>query len=276
MNDTVATEDQEQPATPHERKARSHDRDPDSRTPSRPADICSASTGRTYDRSRPNRSKRKNSACQGGTSTYEGCWVKSYSAAVWKFRLISSRFLPRLAVSHGGGEADRVAQPLPWRFQDAGHTKHYSRLHDRDGGSRHATSRAVADTAHRADQINVQVSRLSSGQRAIRFAAIPLSARALPHLRPRHRRTSHPVAAYSRGHQNSSYSRSSGSERAEPIFVTASCSQDVMRSARRDPARVSFPRGWRDSLLTLRAGSGRFQHSPLRHFSLCHVAPEGD
>jgi hypothetical protein len=56
--------------------------------------------------------------------------VKSYSAAVWKFRLTSSRFLPRLAVSHGG-----------------------------DGGSRHATSHAVADTAHRADQINVQVSR---------------------------------------------------------------------------------------------------------------------
>ena len=76
MNDTVATEDQEQPATPHERKARSHDRDPDSRTPSRPADICSASTGRTYDRSRPNRSKRQNSACHGGPSTYEELGVK--------------------------------------------------------------------------------------------------------------------------------------------------------------------------------------------------------
>ncbi len=155
MNDTVATEDQEQPATPHERKARSHDRDPDSRTPSRPADICSASTGRTYDRSRPNRSKRQNSACHGGPSTYDH---------------------------------------------------------------------------------------------------IPLSARALPHLRPRHRRTSHPVAAYRGRHQNSSYSRSSGSERAEPILMTASRSQDVMRSARRDPARISFPRGWRGSPLTLRAG----------------------
>jgi hypothetical protein len=77
--------------------------------------------------------------------------VKSYSAAVWKFRLPSSRFLPRLAVSHGGGEADRVAQPPPWRFQDSGQTKHFSRLHDHDVGSRHATSQAVADTAHRAD-----------------------------------------------------------------------------------------------------------------------------
>jgi hypothetical protein len=104
----------------------------------------------------------------------------------------------------------------------------------------------------------------------------PSSARALPHLRPRHRRTSHPVAAYRGGHQNSSYSRSSGSERAEPIFIAASCSQDVIRSARRDPARVSFPRGWLGSPLTLRAGLGRFQHSPLRHFSLCHVAPERD
>jgi len=176
--------------------------------------------------------------------------VKSYSATVWKSRLSLSRSLPRLAVSHGVGEADQVAQPPPWRFQDSGQTKHYSRLDD------HAL--------------------------VVRPACNPLrcyhtsSARALPHLRPRHRRTSHPVAAYRSGHQNSSYSRSSGSERAEPIFITASRSQDVMRSARRDPARVSFPRGWRDSLLTLRAGSGRLQHSPLRHFSLCHVAPKGD
>jgi hypothetical protein len=49
-----------------------------------------------------------------------------------------------------------------------------------------------------------------------------------------------------------------GLGRAEPIFIAASCSQDVIRSARRDPARVSFPRGWRGSPLTLRAGSGRF------------------
>ena len=54
-----------------------------------------------------------------------------------------------------------MRSPPPWRFQDSGQTKHYSRLHDRDGGSRHATSHAVADTAHRADQINVQVSRAS-------------------------------------------------------------------------------------------------------------------
>ena len=71
MNDTVATEDQEQPAKCHERKARDPDRDPGRRTSSRPADICSAPTGRTYDRSRPNRSKRQKSACQGGPSTYD-------------------------------------------------------------------------------------------------------------------------------------------------------------------------------------------------------------
>src|SRR5665811_1114000 len=52
MNDTVATEGQEQPATCHERKARALDRDPGSRTSSRPADICSAQTGRPSDRSR--------------------------------------------------------------------------------------------------------------------------------------------------------------------------------------------------------------------------------
>jgi hypothetical protein len=42
MNDTVATEDQEQPASAHERKARIIDRDPGRRTASRPAEICSA------------------------------------------------------------------------------------------------------------------------------------------------------------------------------------------------------------------------------------------
>ena len=44
MNDTVATEDQEQPAGCHQRKARVADRDPGRRTSSGPADICSAPT----------------------------------------------------------------------------------------------------------------------------------------------------------------------------------------------------------------------------------------
>src|SRR5208337_4177961 len=69
MNDTVATEDQEHPARGHERKARKPDRDPGRRTSSGPADICSASTGRTYDRSRPNRSKRQKVLAT-GPSTY--------------------------------------------------------------------------------------------------------------------------------------------------------------------------------------------------------------
>src|SRR5580700_104206 len=58
-----------------------------------------------------------------------------------------------------GAKLIELRSPPPWRFKDSGQTKHYSRLHDRDGGSRHATNHAVADTAHRADQINVQVSR---------------------------------------------------------------------------------------------------------------------
>ena len=98
--------------------------------------------------------------------------VKSYSAAVWKFRLILSRFLPRLAVSHGVGEADRVAQPPPWRFRDSGQTKDFSRLHDSDGGSRHATSRAVAATAHRADQINVQQVSRACRQASVQSASL--------------------------------------------------------------------------------------------------------
>src|ERR1700737_2894089 len=44
MNDTVATEDQEQPAGCHQRKARVADRDPGRRTSSGPADTCSAPT----------------------------------------------------------------------------------------------------------------------------------------------------------------------------------------------------------------------------------------
>src|SRR3979411_827833 len=44
MNDPVATEDQEQPAGCHQRKARVADRDPGHRTSSGPADICSAPT----------------------------------------------------------------------------------------------------------------------------------------------------------------------------------------------------------------------------------------
>ena len=81
MNDTVATEDLEQPTKRHERKARKSDRDPGCRTSSRPAEISSAPTGRTYDRSRPNRLKRQKSACQGRPSTYDACfpWPKRLS-----------------------------------------------------------------------------------------------------------------------------------------------------------------------------------------------------
>src|SRR3977135_4171836 len=59
MNDTVATEDQKQPVVRHELEARKSDRDFGRRTSSGPADICAAPPGRTYDRSRPNRSARK-------------------------------------------------------------------------------------------------------------------------------------------------------------------------------------------------------------------------
>ena len=81
MNDTVATEDLEQRAKPHERKARGCDRDPDCRTSSRPAEICSAPTGRTYDRSRPNRLKRQKSACQGRPFSNRVSLVNSFVAA---------------------------------------------------------------------------------------------------------------------------------------------------------------------------------------------------
>ena len=107
--------------------------------------------------------------------------VKSYSASLWKFRLTSSRFLPRLAVSHGGVKLIELRSPPPWRFQDSGQTKHYSRQHDRDGGSRHATSHAVADTAHRADQINVKVSR-ACRQASVQSASPPSPRQPEPFL----------------------------------------------------------------------------------------------
>jgi hypothetical protein len=206
------------------------------------------------------------------TSSHEGCWGQViFCSCVEVSTHSNSRYLPRLAVSHGGAKLIELRSPRHGVSRTPGRPKHCSRQYDRDGGLRARDK--PCGSRYRPPR---RSDHLSSGQRAIRSAGIASSARALPHLRPRHRRTSHPVAAYRGGHQNSSYSRSSGSERAEPIFITASCSQDVMRFARRDPARVNFPRGWRGSPLTLRAGSGRFQHSPLRHFSLCHVAPERD
>jgi len=76
MNDTDATEDQEQPASSHERKARSFDRDPSRRLHQGPRTYAPHRLRPTYDRSRPNRSKRQKSACHGGPSTYEGAVEK--------------------------------------------------------------------------------------------------------------------------------------------------------------------------------------------------------
>src|SRR5215471_6398134 len=56
---TVATEDQEQPNPSHERAARILDVTPGCRTSSGPAETRSAPKGRTYDRSRPSRSKHQ-------------------------------------------------------------------------------------------------------------------------------------------------------------------------------------------------------------------------
>ena len=50
-----------------------------------------------------------------------------------------------------GAKLIELRSPRHGDSQDSGQTKHFSRLHDHDVGSRHATSQAVADTAHRAD-----------------------------------------------------------------------------------------------------------------------------
>src|SRR5580704_16896375 len=72
------------------------------------------------------------------------------------------------------GEADQVAQPPPWRFQDSGQR-------DRDGGSRRTTSHAVADAAHRADRIEGQVPR-TCRQATVQPASLPSPRQPEPFL----------------------------------------------------------------------------------------------
>jgi hypothetical protein len=85
------------------------------------------------------------------TSSHEGCWGQVIFCSCVEISTHSdSRCLSRLAVSHGGGKLIELRSP------------------------RHGVSRR-----HCADQINV--TRLPSGQRAIRSAGIASSARALPH-----------------------------------------------------------------------------------------------
>jgi hypothetical protein len=75
MNDTVVTEDQEQPAKGYEHKARVGDKDPDRRTSSRPRTTIRINRGRTYDRSRPNRSKRQKVLARGGRPHMTLRWI---------------------------------------------------------------------------------------------------------------------------------------------------------------------------------------------------------
>ena len=140
----------------------------------------------------------------------------------------------------------------------------------------HATKHAVANTVLPADQINVQVSPTccqASVQSARWYHLVSPSpsspAASTPQNLTSGRRLSRLAPKFL-------ILEVIGLGRAEPIFIAASRSQDVIRSARRDPTRVCFPCGWRGSRLTLRAGSGRFQDSSVGHFSLCHVAPERD
>jgi hypothetical protein len=73
--------------------------------------------------------------------------VKLYSAALWKFRLApvaEARFKP------WRGEAGQVAQPPPWRFTGRRSDQNISAVSMTVTAVQgHATSHAVADTAHR-------------------------------------------------------------------------------------------------------------------------------
>src|ERR1700730_4357681 len=95
-------------------------------------------------------------------------------------------------------EADRVAQPPPWRFQTP---------------------------LRRSDQC-ASITRLPAGQRAIRAAGIAssaepfLTAASTPQNLTSGRRLSRLAPKFL-------ILEVIGLERAEPIFITASCSQDV-------------------------------------------------
>ena len=67
-----------------------------------------------------------------------------------------------------------------------------------------------------------------------------------------------------------------GLGKAEPIFITACCSQDIMQSARRDPARAIASCGWRDALSGSLTVSGRLQYCTLRNLTQVDIAPQRD
>jgi hypothetical protein len=118
MNDTVATEDQEQPASAHELKARITDRDPGRRTASRPAEICSAQTGRTYDRSRPNRSKRKKCLPSGPFSNRISL-VNGFVAAPGHGSLRGRNNPPQHLVRSTGAAMPFLRASRIWRWRSA-------------------------------------------------------------------------------------------------------------------------------------------------------------
>src|SRR5271165_4773732 len=95
MNDMVATESQGHPApgakSQHELAEMIRDRG--SRTSSGPADVSAAPTGRTYDRSRPNRSERQKTLVRKGPSTYGAAslWNRSKRARQPARAALSSR-----------------------------------------------------------------------------------------------------------------------------------------------------------------------------------------
>src|ERR1700731_3628003 len=95
MNDTVATEDQEQPAGCHQRKARVADRDPGRRTSSGPADICSAPTeaGHMTAANQIVRSAKKVLAMEGRPHMTKGIG-KSPSGRILRFGLHGQHVLP--------------------------------------------------------------------------------------------------------------------------------------------------------------------------------------
>jgi hypothetical protein len=104
--------------------------------------------------------------------------------------------------------------------------------------------RAAARRPHAVSRtIDVKRQRCSSIRPAIDGTRI--SARALFALQQQYRRTSHPVAVLAAA-PKFLILEVIELYRVEPIFMAASCSQDVMRSARRVLARVGVPsrEGW--------------------------------
>jgi hypothetical protein len=142
------------------------------------------------------------------TSSHEGCWGQVIFCSCVE---VSTHSNSRCC-SHGAAKLIELRSPRQGVPRTLVRPIHCGRQDDRDGGTRARDKPCGSRYRPRLIRSMCKYHAL-----VVRPACNPLRwyrlvSPSLSSLRPRHRRTSHPVAAYRGGHQNSSYSRSSGSK----------------------------------------------------------------